>query len=231
MDRPPSSTSSKVCAATQWEDREEGEGVESGRIGTQWLTSSGVIHKLTNRHPVLRSVVAVNEGKPQIKQHGPEVIDPEVRVVYRETTAIAEGEVTKMLRRPFDLQNEPPARWLVLRDAQVFRVYLVGHHIIVDGSSMSLISREFLDLVENADQQLPPLSDFSHMHMIEVSQRTMMSSTPFWQSPNLTALCSIECHDWYGGLHQGPGHRSRPGAREEQQPLARTAHRQAYTRP
>lgn len=119
---------------------------------------------------MLRSVVAVNDGgKAQVKQHGPEVIDPEIRVVYREASAVPEREVTKMLRRPFDLQSEPPARWLVLQDAQVFRVYLVGHHIVVDGSSMSLISREFLELIEDPERPMASLDDFSHMHMIEVS--------------------------------------------------------------
>lgn len=118
---------------------------------------------------MLRSVLAVHDGRAQIKQHGPEVLDPEIRVVYREASAVPEREVTKMLRRPFDLQSEPPARWLVLQDAQVFRVYLVGHHIVVDGSSMSLISREFLELVEDPERPMASLADFSHMHMIEVS--------------------------------------------------------------
>lgn len=134
--------------------------------------------------------MTVSNGRPQIKEHGPEILDPEVRVVYREATGVPESEVTKMLRRPFDLQNEPLARWLVLRDAEVFRVYLVGHHIVVDGSSMSLISREFLDLVEDMNKPLPPLADFSHMHMIEVSQIMSFFFSPFWQAPSLTTLCS-----------------------------------------
>lgn len=104
-----------------------------------------------------------------MKEYAPEAVDPDVRVLYREATAIPEADVTRILRRSFDLQRELPARWVVLQDAQVLRVYLVGHHIVVDGQSMSLISREFLDLLKDSSVALPPLADFSHMHMIEVS--------------------------------------------------------------
>ncbi len=112
--------------------------------------------------------MSMNEGKAQVRVHDPEVIDLEVRIVYREVTAVPEAEVTRMLRRPFDLQNEAPARWLILKDAQVLRVYLVGHHIVVDGTSMSLISGELLDLIGNSNKTLPSLAEFSQMHMIEV---------------------------------------------------------------
>lgn len=97
-------------------------------------------------------------------------------MVYREASCVAEAQMKRMLRRPFDLQNELPARWLVLRDAKVLRVYLVGHHIVVDGASMSLISKEFLELMADMNTVLPPLADFSQMHMVEVSV-TLRSGT------------------------------------------------------
>jgi hypothetical protein len=113
-------------------------------------------------------MVTALDGRAQCKEFAAGTVDPEVQMVYRETTCVAEAQMKKMLRRPFDLQNELPARWLVLRDAKVLRVYLVGHHIVVDGASMSLISKEFLELVADVDAVLPPLADFSQMHMVEV---------------------------------------------------------------
>jgi hypothetical protein len=141
--------------------------------------------------------MSVSDGEAQVKVH-----DPEVRIVYREATAVPEAEVTKMLRRPFDLQNEAPARWLILKDAKVLRVYLVGHHIVVDGTSMSLISGEFIELIEDFNEVLPPLAEFSQMHMIEVS-----CMTPSHAISHLT-FAFIERHAWNAGLRKDARYRS-----------------------
>lgn len=75
----------------------------------------------------------------------------------------------KVLRQPFHLQHEIPARWVILQDSENFRVYIIAHHIVADGQAMSLISKEFIDMLNDPEVLLPSLADFSSMHMIEVS--------------------------------------------------------------
>lgn len=131
------------------------------------LTRVTVISKLNHRYAILRSTTALIDGRPHVREHAPETVDPEVRVVYRESRTVTNAEMKKQLRRPFDLVNEAPARWVILKDPKVFRVYLVAHHVVVDGASMSLISGEFLEVLRNPECSLPPLADFSRMHMLE----------------------------------------------------------------
>ncbi|KAK5678769.1 hypothetical protein LTS12_029396, partial [Elasticomyces elasticus] len=84
----------------------------------------------------------------------------------------------QIIRQPFSLSNELPARWIILQDIDVYRVYLVGHHIVVDGQSMTIISKEFLELLDNPDTKLPSPTAFSAMHMIEVSHFLSILSVP-----------------------------------------------------
>nr|POF14112.1 hybrid pks-nrps synthetase tas1 [Quercus suber] len=95
-------------------------------------------------------------------------VDPEVRVIYREESALSETAVKRILRRPVDIRNQLPARWLILQDAAVTRVYIVGHHIALDGQAMTILSGEFLKLLKDPNTVLPEPADYTKMHMIEL---------------------------------------------------------------
>ncbi|KAK7432505.1 hypothetical protein QQZ08_001070 [Neonectria magnoliae] len=126
-----------------------------------------VIRKLTERHATLRSMFTVIDGKPNMEEYASDDLDPDVRIVYRESSAIGEQAMTQILRKPFALRDEPPARWLILQDKEAFRVYITCHHIVVDGQSMTNISREFIELLENPGTTLSPVVPFNDMHMAE----------------------------------------------------------------
>lgn len=108
------------------------------------------------------------DGKPHMEELPPDSVDPDVQIVHREKSAISEPAMTQILRKPFDLTQELPARWVVLQDAEAFRIYIVGHHIVTDGQSMTILSREFLEILNNPEVKLPSLPEFSSMHMAEV---------------------------------------------------------------
>ncbi|KAK7421371.1 hypothetical protein QQX98_002265 [Neonectria punicea] len=126
-----------------------------------------VIRKLTERHATLRSMFTVIDGKPNMEEYASDDVDPDVRIVYRESSAISEQAMTQILRKPFALRDEPPARWLILQDKEAFRVYITCHHIVVDGQSMTNISREFVELLDNPETTLSPVVPFNAMHMAE----------------------------------------------------------------
>lgn len=128
------------------------------------------IRKLTERHSVLRSVISVLNNKAHVEEHDAQMAEPVVRIVFRETFSITENSITNFLRQPFNLRSEYPARWVVLQDASTYRLFLVAHHIAVDGGSMSVLSQEFLELMNNGGSNLLPPVDFSRMHLFEVSR-------------------------------------------------------------
>ncbi|KAB2573376.1 Hybrid PKS-NRPS synthetase TAS1 [Lasiodiplodia theobromae] len=146
-----------------------------------WDSTSTVfraIRRLTERHSVLRSVISVLDGKAHVEEHDPQAAEPVVRIVFCESSSVTESSVTTILRQPFNLREEYPARWVVLQDASTYRVFLVGHHIAVDGGSMSILSQEFLELMENRNANLPLPVDFSRMHLFERAWRR----TPVYKS-------------------------------------------------
>lgn len=99
-------------------------------------------------------MVASIDGKPHLQEYLANAVDPDVRIVHREQCAISEKAMKEIIRQPFSLPNELPARWIILQDTDAYRVYLVGHHIVVDGQSMTIISKEFLELLDNPDKAL-----------------------------------------------------------------------------
>ncbi|KAF4471968.1 amino acid adenylation domain [Fusarium albosuccineum] len=126
-----------------------------------------VILKITARHAILRSLFTLIHGEPHVEEYEADDVDPDVRVVFRQRCPLDERAVTQILRKPFMLQHEFPVRWVIVQDPEAFRVYIVTHHIAIDGQSMSIISREFLDLLNNPDAVLPLGVPFSNAHMKE----------------------------------------------------------------
>jgi hypothetical protein len=98
---------------------------------------------LLDRHPSLRTTIAVRSGKPvqQIHEH--------LKVHFEETDASTwpEDELKSRLaeetQRPFDLERGPVLRVsLFTRSAQEHILVLVVHHIVVDFWSLAVILNE-----------------------------------------------------------------------------------------
>ncbi|KAF2015411.1 acetyl-CoA synthetase-like protein [Aaosphaeria arxii CBS 175.79] len=156
-------TSTKYNLTLEWDvgQKQDGEAVPTT------TAVFDVIHTLTKRHPNLRSTFVEVDNKPHIQEFDAGATVPDIRILYRPDATLTEPLVTPTLRRPFDLRNEFSVRWIILKAGGSLRIYLVSHHIMVDGQSMSMISREFMDLLQDPAVQLPQLAPFSSMHMIE----------------------------------------------------------------
>ncbi|KAM3505259.1 hypothetical protein MY10362_003058 [Beauveria mimosiformis] len=161
-----------------------------------------VIGELTTRHATLRCSIKTVHNKPHIVEYRAGSVDPKVRLVQRSKNTISQSTVTEILHRPFLLDRELPARWVILQAPDTFRVYVVGHHIVIDGQSMSILSREFLDLLSPSSTGLPPTIPFRDMHMIE---RAWLN-TAAYNSAQKTLLDQIK------NMHQShwPAHLSPP---------------------
>ena len=118
-----------------------------------------VFHLLAERHPELRATFAATPaGTPVKRIH--KRLDPEFLVV--EATGWSEREIEDRLAidasRPFDLEQGPQLRAVLLMGAGAPRLLIAVHHIVADFWSLGIIAREMGVLYEEGSAAaLPPL--------------------------------------------------------------------------
>lgn len=94
-----------------------------------------------------------------------------------EATIVSEQFVSEITRRPFSLDKEFLVRWIIVENPDSHMLFVVGHHVAVDGQSMTILSNELMGQLTNSQEKLPAASDFSRMHAIEVSDITLWPSS------------------------------------------------------
>ncbi|MFD4658624.1 non-ribosomal peptide synthase/polyketide synthase [Kitasatospora sp. NPDC058444] len=109
------------------------------------------LHRLTARHDSLRTTVATVDG--QLVQHVAEQAELPLRT--EDLGALPAGEraeaierlLTEELQRPYDLARGPLARVLLVRlAADEHLLLLAQHHIVTDGWSVGVLTRELAAL-------------------------------------------------------------------------------------
>ena len=104
-------------------------------------------------------------------EYSPATSCPVIRFISKPKNGNADARMIKnAVRQPFDLRNEESVRWVIVeRPDSRIQLYLVAHHITVDGTSMSLLSTELLKLFkEEPLDSLDACTSFSQMHLSEV---------------------------------------------------------------
>src|SRR5215210_1681320 len=108
-----------------------------------------VFHLLAERHPELRATFAATPAGTPAK-HVHERLDPEFRVV--EAAGWSEREIEERVAaeasRPFDLEQGPLLRAVLLMGAGAPRLLIAVHHIVADFWSLGIIAREMGVLYE-----------------------------------------------------------------------------------
>lgn len=95
---------------------------------------------------------------------------PAIRLLANPGKAVPEKQLFQALHEPFDLEHEVAVRWYVIEQGSCKLVYLVSHHIALDGVSLSLLSSELFDILGDKGHCSSQLSDtFSQAHFAEVS--------------------------------------------------------------
>ncbi|MFD2168455.1 amino acid adenylation domain-containing protein [Tumebacillus lipolyticus] len=120
--------------------------------------------KLVERHPLLRSQIAEQDGEPVF------LVQPSERVPFLilDATAWTEGELHTRLQaeadRPFDLEQEFPVRALLfLRSAQQAILLLNAHHIVSDFWSFGVMVKELQTLYAGEELPAPQRSFAEHV--------------------------------------------------------------------
>ena len=142
-----------------------------GAVDTAYLTE--IFRKLIRRHESLRTSFRLEEGVPVQVVH--ESTDFEIEWIElskdigaKQRDAATEqnliGSIIEKFRRPFDLSKAPLFRAALCEiSGNRYILMLDAHHIISDGMSMSIITREFISLYEGKELLELPIQykDFS----------------------------------------------------------------------
>lgn len=111
-----------------------------------------VINKLVERHESLRT--SFHEFNGEILQKVHEHID--ITVEYAEVLEAEAIEIAKSFIKPFDLSKAPLLRVALIKVQEDKHILLYDmHHIISDGTTMNIITKEFADLYNGIE--LPEL--------------------------------------------------------------------------
>ncbi|WZH48361.1 amino acid adenylation domain protein [Fusarium acuminatum] len=145
---------------------------------------NNAIHAVANRHGITRSTIAAIDGKPHILEHSSDSVVQDIRIMASEATIVSEQFVAEITRRPFSLDKEFPVRWIIVENPDSHMLFVIGHHVAVDGQSMTVLSSELMGLLTNSQEKLPASSDFSRMHAIE---RAWTRSSNYAESKEIIA--------------------------------------------
>ncbi|MFB8413640.1 amino acid adenylation domain-containing protein, partial [Streptomyces albidoflavus] len=144
---------------------------------------------LVARHEALRTTFATVEGQ------GTQVVHPTVDVPVRTATAASDAELDALLRAetavPFDLRTGPLLRVLLVAtpEPDTHTLLLVIHHIVTDGWSMGIITRELSALytaaVHGEPANLPDLPvqypDFAVRQRERMTAEALEERIGYWR--------------------------------------------------
>jgi fengycin family lipopeptide synthetase D len=138
-----------------------------------------IFNQLIKRHECLRISFELIDGELIQKVHDEALITSEFYQVPEEE---AEMMVYGFIK-PFNLANAPLMRVGLIKTAEANHILMIDmHHIITDGLSIVILSKEFLTLYE--DKELPPLriqyTDFSEWQNGEKEKERIEKQGDFW---------------------------------------------------
>ena len=109
---------------------------------------------------------------------GPSSALPSLRIISKPNDSQGAIRVQSLLRTAVDLSAEFAVRWLIVSGDLETELYLVSHHIALDGASMSELSTEFFSMLSYKERpDFGAISDsFSKAHMMEVSHGWIVKS-------------------------------------------------------
>ncbi|HEX2093941.1 MAG TPA: amino acid adenylation domain-containing protein, partial [Longimicrobiaceae bacterium] len=119
------------------------------------------LHALLERHEALRTTFLEHDGSP-VTVVAP---SPDLRLDFRDLSGLAAGEregtalrqAGEEAARPFDLSEGPLFRALLLRlDERVHLLVVTVHHIVSDGWSVGVLTREVPEFYAASREGRPP---------------------------------------------------------------------------
>lgn len=139
------------------------------------------VQRLGERHEVLRTTLELIDGVPvqRIYQRA------NITINYIEADEKNVDDLIKQLIQPFDLNHAPLFRVNLIKLQEQKNILLFDiHHIICDGISTNIFTRDFVSLYES--KLLPPLrvqyKDYASWHNSLMESPKIQKLTQFWDS-------------------------------------------------
>ncbi|MCP4155965.1 MAG: amino acid adenylation domain-containing protein, partial [bacterium] len=178
------------------------------QLDSQLLES--IFSRLIQRHEALRTSFFMAGDQPVQKVH--RSVEFSVETFSVEDEKGSEAIISAFIR-PFDLSSAPLLRVGVIRPEGRIKILMVDiHHIVSDGVSVAILTREFGDLLEG--KKLPPLSihykDYAVWQQEQLHSGALNSAGDFWLSRFKGELPQLALPYDY----PGPNPRSFEGARQ-----------------
>ncbi|TCP58032.1 non-ribosomal peptide synthase protein (TIGR01720 family)/amino acid adenylation domain-containing protein [Tumebacillus sp. BK434] len=163
------------------------------------------VQEIALRHEALRTVFALQDGQPvQVITNGAHVpihVHDLTRLPAEERETERERLVQAEASHPFDLQNGPLLRVALLKLAEQEHVLVITlHHIVSDGWSTGVFTREFAALYEAFSQGKPtPLSplpiqyaDYAHWQKDTLGGDALAKQLGYWKRQLGTAPAVLQ---------------------------------------
>jgi amino acid adenylation domain-containing protein len=155
-------------------------------------TLSKAINEIVRRHEILRTNFISIEGVPhQSVQASSPIALPLVDVAEsRKHGEDIQTLVARETQRPFHLDTQLPIRFLLLKeDANEFFLLMVAHHIVCDGSSLSIVVHELRSLYDayqkSEESPLPDLdiqySDYAVWRKACLQGEELQRDLKYWR--------------------------------------------------
>lgn len=120
---------------------------------------SDAVKVLYHKHPLLTATIVFDENNTAYyKLYSSKPI--QLEFVENDDPLIWKGWMTDTNHKPFDFQNGPMLKMLVIRSKSHTTFAVLGHHLLGDGISFAFFMRDFLAALDNHldDKQLfPPI--------------------------------------------------------------------------
>ncbi|HEX3046892.1 MAG TPA: condensation domain-containing protein [Bacillota bacterium] len=123
-----------------------------GQLDIEKLNTA--LKELVQRHESLRTSFGLVDGEPAQTIHGS--LEFQIEYPVQNGHACSVPDILREFIRPFTLNSPPLFRVGLVKLSEMKHLLILDlHHIIADGVSLSLLTREFMDLYQG--RQIPPL--------------------------------------------------------------------------
>ena len=132
---------------------------------------------LTTRHAILRSTFQHPDEDhlgPFVAEHDPALAIPAISVTQKPENSQAYRKFLSSMRTAVDLTSVFATRWYVVLGPDDTELFLVSHHIALDGQSMSQLSEQLMDSLKTGKKLqvcVPNDTQFCRAHILEVCSR------------------------------------------------------------
>lgn len=142
------------------------------------------LNKLICRHEILRTTFVMENGIPLQKTNEPFHFPLEIR----NFDDLSESEINNIfvqtMKKPFDLMTGPLIRGVLFYSEIKTILFIVSHHIILDGTSVFSIILPELEHLYDGDNLAPvkyQYSDFIDWQTVEIQGLEYQDSLKFWK--------------------------------------------------